>query len=56
MSRIREPRRRLKFSYGSDPMCVWALVAQQKLDRVLGELGDRHPPAEDRRAPQAAPT
>ena len=40
MSRILEPRRRLKFSCWSDPMCVWALVAQQKLDRVLGELGD----------------
>ena len=30
---------RLKFSYWSDPLCIWALVAQQKLDRVLGELG-----------------
>jgi len=31
---------RLKFSYWSDPLCIWALVAQQKLDRVLGELGE----------------
>lgn len=29
----------VKFSYWSDPLCVWALVAQSKLDRVLGELG-----------------
>ncbi len=31
---------RLKFSYWSDPLCIWALVAQQKLDRVLSELGE----------------
>ena len=31
---------RLQFSYWSDPLCIWALVAQQKLDSVLGELGD----------------
>ena len=31
---------RLKFSYWSDPLCIWALVAQQKLDRVLTELGE----------------
>lgn len=31
---------RLKFSYWSDPLCIWALVAQEKLDRVLGELGE----------------
>lgn len=30
---------RLKFSYWSDPLCIWALVAQSKLDRVLAELG-----------------
>jgi predicted DsbA family dithiol-disulfide isomerase len=29
----------LRFSYWSDPLCIWAFVAQQKLDRVLGELG-----------------
>lgn len=40
MSRMLESPRRLKFSYWSDPLCVWALVAQQKLDRVLGELGE----------------
>lgn len=32
--------RRLKFSYWSDPLCIWALVAQQRLDLVLGELGE----------------
>ncbi len=32
---------RLKFSYWSDPLCIWALVAQQKLDRVLADLGAR---------------
>jgi predicted DsbA family dithiol-disulfide isomerase len=31
--------RPLRFSYWSDPLCIWALVAQQKLDRVLQELG-----------------
>lgn len=31
---------RLKFSYWSDPLCIWAFVAQQKLDRVLRELGE----------------
>jgi predicted DsbA family dithiol-disulfide isomerase len=30
----------LKFSYWSDPLCIWALVAQRKLDRVLAELGE----------------
>ncbi|MCL2724447.1 MAG: hypothetical protein FWD69_08420 [Polyangiaceae bacterium] len=32
---------RLKFSYWSDPLCIWALIGQPKLDRVLGEFGDR---------------
>lgn len=32
---------RLKFSYWSDPLCVWALTAQTKLERVLAEAGDR---------------
>jgi predicted DsbA family dithiol-disulfide isomerase len=32
---------RLAFSYWSDPLCIWALAAQPKLDRVLAELGDR---------------
>lgn len=31
---------RLRFSYWSDPLCIWALVAQEKLDRVLNELGE----------------
>lgn len=31
---------RTTFSYWSDPLCVWALVAQPKLDRVLQELGE----------------
>lgn len=31
----------LEFSYWSDPLCVWALVAQTKLDRVLAEVGGR---------------
>ena len=32
---------RIEFGYWSDPLCIWALVAQQKLDRLLAELG-RH--------------
>lgn len=32
---------RLRFSYWSDPLCVWALVAQQKLERVLAAAADR---------------
>jgi predicted DsbA family dithiol-disulfide isomerase len=31
---------RIEFSYWSDPLCIWALVAQTKLDRVLAELGE----------------
>jgi len=31
---------RVKFSYWSDPLCIWALVAQEKLNRVLAELGE----------------
>jgi len=34
-------RDRVQFGYWSDPLCVWALAAQPKLDRVLDELG-RH--------------
>jgi predicted DsbA family dithiol-disulfide isomerase len=30
---------RLEFSYWSDPLCIWALVAQTKLERLLEELG-----------------
>ena len=32
---------RVEFSYWSDPLCVWALVAQEKLDRVLSDLGSQ---------------
>ncbi len=32
-------RDRVEFGYWSDPLCVWALAAQPKLDRVLDELG-----------------
>ncbi|MFO0734598.1 MAG: DsbA family protein [Labilithrix sp.] len=31
---------KLKFGYWSDPLCIWAFVAQSKLDRVLAELGE----------------
>ena len=31
----------LSFSYWSDPLCIWAFVAQSKLDRILAEVGDR---------------
>lgn len=30
---------RIEFSYWSDPLCIWALVAQTKLERILEELG-----------------
>jgi predicted DsbA family dithiol-disulfide isomerase len=32
---------RLKFSYWSDPLCIWALAAQPKLDRILDEVGEK---------------
>lgn len=32
---------RIEFSYWSDPLCIWALVAQTKLERILADLG-RH--------------
>ncbi len=31
---------RVSFSYWSDPLCIWALVSQKKLDLILGELGE----------------
>lgn len=31
----------LSFGYWSDPLCVWALVAQDKLDRILAEKGEQ---------------
>ena len=30
---------RLHFQYWSDPLCIWAYVAQSKLDRILEEWG-----------------
>lgn len=33
-------RRRVRFGYWTDPLCIWALVSQPKLDRLLEELGD----------------
>lgn len=33
------PGDRLHFSYWTDPLCIWALVAQEKLDRLLSEWG-----------------
>ena len=32
---------RVAFSYWSDPLCIWAFLAQDKVDRVIAELGDR---------------
>lgn len=32
--------KKIEFGYWSDPLCVWALVAQEKLDRVLADLGE----------------
>lgn len=32
--------RRLSFEYWSDPLCIWAYVAQPRLDRVLAHHGD----------------
>lgn len=31
----------VKFSYWSDPLCIWAYVAQRKLQRVLNRHADR---------------
>lgn len=33
-------RRKLSFGYWSDPLCVWAFVAQRKLDALLERHGD----------------
>lgn len=30
---------RVEFGYWSDPLCIWALVAQAKLDRLIADLG-----------------
>ncbi len=32
---------RLSFTYWSDPLCIWAFVAQSKLDALLEEFGDQ---------------
>jgi predicted DsbA family dithiol-disulfide isomerase len=31
----------IEFAYWSDPLCIWALVAQPRLDRLLESFGDR---------------
>ncbi|MDH5491316.1 MAG: hypothetical protein OEY14_05130, partial [Myxococcales bacterium] len=31
----------VRFSYWSDPLCIWAFVGQKKLDDLLEEFGDR---------------
>ncbi len=31
---------RIEFGYWSDPLCIWAFVAQEKLERVLAEFGE----------------
>ena len=36
-----DERAELSFSYWSDPMCIWAYVAQPKLDRLLAETDGR---------------
>ncbi len=33
--------RRIAFTYWSDPLCIWAYVAQDKLDRILREWGEK---------------
>ena len=32
---------KLSFSHWTDPLCIWAFVAQDQLDRLLEELGSR---------------
>ncbi len=32
---------KLSFSYWSDPLCIWAFLAQDKLDRIVDEFGPR---------------
>ena len=39
MSEPESARDRIEFGYWSDPLCIWALVAQEKLDRLLADLG-----------------
>ncbi|MCA9577916.1 MAG: DsbA family protein [Sandaracinaceae bacterium] len=33
-------RQSLRFEYWSDPLCIWAYVAQSKLERVIAEWGE----------------
>ncbi len=34
------PTQKLSFSYWSDPICIWAYLAQDKLDRVVADFGN----------------
>ena len=36
-----DSRPRLRFAYWSDPLCIWAYVAQDKLTRIMEEWGDQ---------------
>jgi predicted DsbA family dithiol-disulfide isomerase len=36
---MNESQTRIAFSYWSDPLCIWAFVAQDKLDRILADFG-----------------
>jgi predicted DsbA family dithiol-disulfide isomerase len=35
-----DPMNAIPFSYWSDPLCVWAFVAQDKLDRLISQHGE----------------
>lgn len=35
-----QPEQTIPFSYWSDPLCVWAFIAQDKLDQILRQRGD----------------
>ncbi|MDH5673198.1 MAG: DsbA family protein [Myxococcales bacterium] len=37
---VTERRAHIAFSYWSDPLCIWAFVAQDKLDRLLARHGE----------------
>ncbi|MFT5682521.1 MAG: putative DsbA family dithiol-disulfide isomerase [Myxococcota bacterium] len=37
---MNHPEHTIPLSYWSDPLCVWAFVAQDKLDRLLKQRGD----------------
>jgi len=41
MSNDESPRDRIQFSYWSDPLCIWALVAEAKLESLLAEFGQQ---------------